>query len=369
VTGHVVAIAATVGASIAGASIAMSGCRWRGGSEPDRVVPELHVVVSERYQGGTRLVLVDERGDRWAILTADAGAGPVRDEQAAFSPDGRWLAFVSSRGRGIDRTSVWVMPAAPGATATRLTADGDDVDPTWTPDSSAIVFARRTEEWFHIVRVAIAIRDGHLAIGATEPLIAGVGHHLAPSVSSTGEVAYQEIDPTGRSRIGVRAIDGSITFVTDGPRDVTPAWRPDATSIAFARETRRDQARRDFDLWSVDRDGNARAIVELPGTDESGPRWSQSGRWLFATAIGRDLDGELPSVVYVDTATDGALPRMLRDRVGAIPRQGPAPAPLPLDDAALAHGPLYREAMADAWREREFAREQARAAQSVDAGI
>jgi hypothetical protein len=47
--------------------------------------PELRLAVSEAWNGGTRLVLVDERGDRWAVLSAGRAAAPSRDEQAVFS--------------------------------------------------------------------------------------------------------------------------------------------------------------------------------------------------------------------------------------------------------------------------------------------
>ncbi len=190
--------------------------------------PELRLAVSEAWNGGTRLVLVDERGDRWAVLSAGRAAAPSRDEQAVFSPDGRWVAFVSSRGRDLARTSLWVMPAAVGATAVRVTdGTGDDVDPVWTPAGDAVVFARRTDATFALARVAIGARSDAVAIGPVELVAGGPVHHVAPSVAATGEIAYQEIDRDGsRSRIALRAVDGSVTFLTDGPRDVTPAWRP-----------------------------------------------------------------------------------------------------------------------------------------------
>ena len=136
--------------------------------------PELRLAVSEAWNGGTRLVLVDERGDRWAVLSAGRAAAPSRDEQAVFSPDGRWVAFVSSRGRDLARTSLWVMPAAVGATAVRVTdGTGDDVDPVWTPAGDAVVFARRTGARFALARVAIGGGADQRAIGPVEVLAAG----------------------------------------------------------------------------------------------------------------------------------------------------------------------------------------------------
>ncbi len=328
--------------------------------------PALRLAVSEAWNGGSRLVLVDERGDRWAVLSAGRAAAPSRDEQAVFSPDGRWVAFVSSRGRDLARTSLWVMPAAVGATAVRVTdGTGDDVDPVWTPAGDAVVFARRVDATFALARVTIAGRGDAVAIGPVERLTTGAGHHVAPSVGPEGDIAYQEIDRDGgRSRIALRAADGSVTFLTDGPRDATPAWRPGGAELAFARAVDRPAGDRDFDLFVLPLDGAPRPLLDLAGTDESGPRWSADGRWLFATAVIVDVDGALPAVVYVDAAATPAVPRMLRDQVGAIARQSPAPMPVALDAAALAAGPPFVDAVAAALRERAYARSLT----AVDAG-
>lgn len=328
--------------------------------------PELRLAVSEAWNGGTRLVLVDERGDRWAVLSAGRAAAASRDEQAVFSPDGRWVAFVSSRGRDLARTSLWVMPAAVGATAVRVTdGTGDDVDPVWTPAGDAVVFARRTDATFALARVTIGARGDAVAIGPVELVAGGPVHHVAPSVAATGEIAYQEIDRDGsRSRIALRAVDGSVTFLTDGPRDVTPAWRPGGAQLAFARAVERPGGGRDYDLFVQPLDGEPRPLVDLAGTDESGPRWSADGRWLFATAVIVDDGGALPAVVYVDAAAPTPVPRMLRDQVGAIARQSPAPMPVALDAAALAAGPAFVDAVATALRERAYERSLA----AVDAG-
>lgn len=334
------------------------------------VVPELRLALTERWSGGGRLILADEHGDRWAVLAAAPGGEPVRDEQPAFSPDGRWLAFVSSRGRALDDSSLWLMPAAVGATPLRVTdGRGVDVDPAWTPDGQALVFARRERDRFALVRVAIAARAGGVVPGPIEPLAPAAGvHQLAPAVAPDGRIAFQEIalGPSPTSRIAVRDPDGSVTYLTDGPADVTPTWAPDGALI-YAARTRADG---DLDLWRAVEGAPPAPLIALPGTDESGPRWSHDGRWLFATSIARDpVDGvELSSVIYVDAAATPPVARMLRDRAGAIGRQGPAPAPAALDGEVLAGGPVYERALDDARRRRAIELDLARQ-RTPDAGI
>ena len=70
--------------------------------------------------------------------------------QPAFSPDGRQIAFVSSRAGGSEifypgfdnpmiGGDIWVMPAL-GGTPRRIAKDGNF--PSWSPDGTKIVFVR-----------------------------------------------------------------------------------------------------------------------------------------------------------------------------------------------------------------------------------
>jgi Tol biopolymer transport system component len=81
----------------------------------------------------------------------------------AWSPDGRWIAFVTWDDTA--RGNLWKV-AASGGTPQRLTKEpGDFVDPVWSPDGASIIVARgagataagRTithNPWFDLVRIA-----------------------------------------------------------------------------------------------------------------------------------------------------------------------------------------------------------------------
>src|SRR3954463_15286948 len=75
-------------------------------------------------------------------LTGDARAStdPVSDDEPAWSPNGRLIAFSSTRdGNG----EIYVMNAD-GTRPRRLTRNPlDDTDPTWSPDGRRIAFVRR----------------------------------------------------------------------------------------------------------------------------------------------------------------------------------------------------------------------------------
>ena len=313
-------------------------------------VPErehVAIIVSERGPRGARLVAIDERGDRRFDLLAPPAAGQtIRDTNPSVSPDGRWVAFASTRGRRPHETSVWIAPIGVEAAPARLT-DGAGVDshPVWTHDGGAIVFAStRGGADFDLWTLAVA---GGRAAGAPVRLTDRRGHEVTPTVARDGAIIYAAVTPRDggevESHLEERAPDGAIRALTEGPADSAPALSPDGATLAFARPVVRD-AGPDSELWSMPRaGGEATRLVDLPLTDESGPVWSRDGRYVFATSVLRGAAGRplFASVVHVDRAEQPARARMLRDRAGALVRLTPAIATARLDARALRADPEY----------------------------
>jgi Tol biopolymer transport system component len=73
---------------------------------------------------------------RWVNLTNDAG----NDRYPRVSPDGSKIAFASDRGSG--KYDLYVMSTSSGSALQALTtsANGNDVAPTWSPDSLQIIY-------------------------------------------------------------------------------------------------------------------------------------------------------------------------------------------------------------------------------------
>jgi Tol biopolymer transport system component len=307
---------------------------------PDRIA----IIVSERAGSGTRLVALDERGDRQLDVVAPA-VERARDTHPAVSPDGAWVVFASSRGRPFDQTSLWIAPLARDAMPVQLTHDAIDVYPTWTPDGRAIVYASaRGGAAFDLFRLVIA--NGRPA-GPPEQLTSAPGNEVSPAVASDGTVVYDAVttraDGTADSHLEARAPDGAIRALTAGPTDATPALSPDGKTIAFSRAVEHAGAL-DADLWLLPvGSDHARQLVDVPLTDEAGPVWSPDGRYVFATSVLRDSAGAVlfSSVIVVDARARHPVARMLEDRVGAIARLTPAITRAPLDPIALAADPEY----------------------------
>lgn len=90
--------------------------------------------------GGTLVFVYD--GDLWTVASAGGTARRLtstvdNDSSPVFSPDGKWIAFASSKYGGAD---VYMMPAE-GGPSRRITFHGASERPFgWTPDSKRILF-------------------------------------------------------------------------------------------------------------------------------------------------------------------------------------------------------------------------------------
>ncbi len=229
------------------------------------------------------------RGNLW-IVSVDGGdptpftADEARDTSPVWSPDGRWVAFLSDRGgrrRGRKRAAMqlWVMPAD-GGEARQLTFFAAGVgQPAWSPDSRALAFATRGtlerpevsgEDEELIVREIRRPKYKYDAVGFYD----GYSHIWTVLASGGAGSAGASAEPRR---------------LTDGDYDhESPAWIPGGGEIVFAaNRTPEADLTLVRDLWAVDtRTGALRQITRNSGPCLS-PVPSPDGRWI--AFVGHDF--------------------------------------------------------------------------------
>lgn len=88
---------------------------------------------------------------------------PAYDDQAALSPDGNNVAFVSSRGSG--STDIWILDLKTRKARNLTNSLGGDFRPSWSPDGKWLAFSsdrdtkveRKGQEWEHLHRASVYI--------------------------------------------------------------------------------------------------------------------------------------------------------------------------------------------------------------------
>jgi tricorn protease len=215
-------------------------------------------------------------------------SGGVREMDASWSPDGRWIVYLSDRGG--DSYEIYVRPAEGEGEPRQLTRNGRawKLTPVWSPDSKSIAFGDKDHK-LHVIDVA------------------------------SGDA--KTIDRDEYTDIGYYR------------------WSPDSKWIAY---TKQNEARfSSIHVYNVT-DGKTHKLTSGM-TDDSNPVFDPKGRYLYFTS-NRDFNLTFssfefnyvytdPTRVYVAVlASDGPalfLPQSDEEKVTA-----PAPEPPKKDDKA-----------------------------------
>jgi dipeptidyl aminopeptidase/acylaminoacyl peptidase len=186
-------------------------------------------------------------------------SGERSDGSPRWSPDGRWLAFVSNRSEEeeVDEekapAQLYVLPAD-GGEPRRLTDGKEDVESiAWSPDSQRIAFARRVRD------EAYEEEDDRRRKPRRFTRIS----YKLDSVGWTGD---------RRKHLFVVDLEGAERQLTDGDcENGEPAWSPDGSRIVFTsvRGDRWDVELVDA-LYELEVDSEVLEPRRLTDPDESG---------------------------------------------------------------------------------------------------
>jgi dipeptidyl aminopeptidase/acylaminoacyl peptidase len=211
--------------------------------------------------------------------TREVTAGPGSDRQPRWSPDGKSLAFVTTRQNG---PQLWLLPIG-GGEARRVTdlADGAS-DPVWLPDGKGLLVTsdikwppeqeieRRNGEYPTEARIWTDLLWRHW-----DEWRAGKRQHVF--LVTLGDNRARDITP----------VDHDVpTIATGGDGDVAVA--PDGKEIAVALHGDSSVAdNTNVDIYLMGSDGaGMRALTTNRGADNT-PRYSPDGKWLAYLSMAR----------------------------------------------------------------------------------
>jgi TolB protein len=190
-----------------------------------------------------------------------------RDTQPSWSPDGKWIVFVSYR----DGNAEIYKMTPDGKNQTRLTQNpAQDQEPSWSPDSKHIIFSSivgSNEDPYAQLYVMDA--DGSNQIRLTDT---AEGSNNYPVWSPDGKKIAFSSSRTGYSNIYVMNEDGTnqVNLINSPEEDFMPAWSPDGKYIAFcsSRDSGGSVNSINNEIYRMQADGsNQVRLTNNPGMD------------------------------------------------------------------------------------------------------
>ncbi|MBX3594601.1 amidohydrolase family protein [Sphingomonas sp.] len=325
-----------------------------------------------------RTILFDMLGELYALPVTGGRAVPIAqgiafDVQPTFSPDGKWIAYVSDRSGG---DNVWIA-RADGSDARRIT-DGDDgavrTSPEWSADGTHVYVSRYRIRWdrYELWRHPVAGGPGELVAPARlkpDAPRAAWQSTLGAAASRdgkwlyfarrTGDLSFEDMVPwtivrrdlaTGAEQT---VIDSGEGRSAGSEAFFRPAISPDGTLLAYATRRMAETRLRLRNLVTgEDRDLGPATLDLMNGAAwmDLIPRYSfaPDGKAILIAVDGRierrPVDGSAPTripfIAHLQLAIGPATRIAFREPAGAVRAKLPQGTTLSPDNQRVAFAAL-----------------------------
>jgi len=146
------------------------------GQERRLLAIDANVTLSDWSRDGQYLAYLVDETDVWVLPLAGThdplritNSPLVRETDATFSPDGRWIAYSANESSGISRSeeSDVIVQSFPRADIKRQVSTGGGFVPHWSVDGKELIYLAPDGR---LMAVSIALREAGIDVGSPTPL-------------------------------------------------------------------------------------------------------------------------------------------------------------------------------------------------------
>ena len=222
--------------------------------------------------------------------------GANQQTHPRWSPDGKWIGFLSSRNDENENDQLWLLPTG-GGEAEQLTREKGSVDDfAWAPDSK---------------RLVLVVHDPD----PREPEAKEKEKKTAPPIVIDRFWFKKDIDGYLTARWShLKLLDLAsrrLTSLTNGAHDeLWPAWAPDGNQIAFVSNRAPDPDRSEnWDVYLIEPKPGAkeRQLTTTPEADAH-PDWESAPAWSPDSKTVAYLHGSDPKKIEYATHSLAIIP-------------------------------------------------------------
>ncbi len=220
---------------------------------------------------------------------------PDAESRARFSPDGKYISFISAR-QGATKGQIWLMDRR-GGEAQKLTDLKTDLeDYVWSPDGKKMALVLRAPDYSDSAKTKVR-----------KPYVLD-RYHFKADIRG-----YLESSPVHLYvfDVATKKLDTLTTGIYD---ETSPVWSPDGSQLAFVSNRTEDPDRnQNTDIYVIDAKKGAtmKQLTTWTGADNN-PAWSPDGKqiaYLRSTASGNFLMYDQPVLALINR--DGGEPTLL----------------------------------------------------------
>jgi dipeptidyl aminopeptidase/acylaminoacyl peptidase len=249
--------------------------------------------------------------------------GKESESSPRWSPDGKYLAFLSSRDDDNDASQVWLLPRTGGEAEKATSEKGGVEDFDWSPDSKKLVLVVADPD-------PDDESDGEKSDRKKKTKKPIVIDRYQFKADGSGYLGQQ------RNHLSIfdLAARKSEVLTTGNYDEELPAWSPDGKTIAFVSK-RMDEADRtdNWDIYAIEpRQGAVPRALTTDERSDNQPDWGSRLAW----------SPDSKSIAYVQGGLDKLIYYGLH-RLAVVPASGGAPRVLTADLDLNVLSPRYTE--------------------------